>query len=99
MEKNSIPTGLLLGALMPIVGYILVDAIFNVLMHFNLMEVVTSSGLSKRLRTITLLAICTNLIPFNIAKNRRWDNTMRGIVFPTLIYVGAWIYKFKDVLF
>lgn len=99
IEKNSLITGLLLGAIMPVVGYIVVEFIFGLLTQAGLMEYVSSGGMSKRMRTLALLGICCNLIPFNIARKRRWDNTMRGIVFPTLIYVGFWLYQYSALLF
>ena len=51
------------------------------------------------MRTIGLLAICTNLIPFEICRRKRYDDTMRGHCFPTLIYVAFWVYKHFYMLF
>jgi hypothetical protein len=99
IDRNSILTGLVLGAIVPVFGFLIVEFIFNTLTQFGLMEVVSSSSSGRRFRTLLLIAICCNLIPFNIAKNRRWDDTLRGIIFPTLIYVGAWIYRFYGELF
>lgn len=99
MEKDSVFTGIIIGMLTPVIGYFVVESIFALLTHFELMEYVSSSGSSKRQRTLALLGICCSLIPFHIAKRNYWNQTLRGIVFPTLIYVVAWIYYFKDVLF
>lgn len=99
IEKNSLFTGLVLGAIVPVVGYIAVEFIFGLLTQVGLMEYVSGSGTTRRMRTLALIGICCNLIPFNISRRNRWDNTMRGIVFPTLLYVGFWIYKYSDVLF
>ena len=99
MEKDSFVFGLLLGAVVPVFGYIIIDFIFNSLVGYGLMAEVTFSTSGRRMRLILLLSICMCLIPFNVAKNQRWDNTMRGIVFPTLVYVAAWIYKFYGELF
>ncbi len=99
MEKDSIFTGIILGILVPVVGYVIIEQIFAVLMSMGLMEQVSGEAVGRRLRTLSLLAICVNLIPFNIAKRNRWDQTLRGVVFPTIVYVGAWVLKFKDVLF
>ena len=98
-DKNSIPFGLLLGAVIPVLGYVAFEGIFDALEYIGLIEEATLSSLARRERTIALLAICTNLLPFNYAKKRRWDNAMRGIIFPTLIYVGGWIYKYHSILF
>ncbi|MFN8337923.1 MAG: hypothetical protein U0T36_02795 [Saprospiraceae bacterium] len=99
LERNSIVTGLVLGCIVPVLGFLVVQFIFDTLTQFGLMEAVTASSESRRMRTLALLGICCNLIPFNICRNRKWDQTMRGIVFPTLIYVGAWIFRFYSELF
>ena len=99
MDKNSIVTGLVLGCIVPVLGFIVVQFIFDTLTQFGLMAEVTAFFEGRRLRTLALIGICFNLIPFNISKNNRWDQTMRGIVFPTLVYVGAWLFRFYSELF
>lgn len=99
MDKDSIFTGIIIGTLVPVLGYFAIEQIFNLLMHFNLMEQVDGSAVGRRLRTMSLLAICCNLIPFNYAKRNILDKTLRGIVFPTVLYVGFWVWKFKEVLY
>lgn len=99
MDKNSVFTGLVIGALIPVVGYMVTEFIFLMLTKVGLMEYVTGGGLSRRTRTLCLIGICYNLIPFNFSRKKRWDNTMRGIIFPTLIYVGAWVWIFGRALF
>lgn len=99
MDKNSIVTGLVLGCIVPVLGFIVVQFIFDTLTQFGLMAEVTAFSEGRRLRTLALIGICFNLIPFNISKNNRWDQTMRGIVFPTLVYVGAWLFRFYSELF
>lgn len=97
-DRDSIFTGILLGSMVPVIGYIVIDQLFNVLVKFELMSYVSPDMLSERSRTILLLALCCNLIPFNFARKKRWDDTMRGIIFPTILYVGFWVYTFKDQL-
>jgi hypothetical protein len=99
IDKNSVWTGLLLGAVVPVLGFVVVEFIFNLLMDWGIMAEVSAGSGNRRYRTMLLIAICMNLIPFNLAKSRRWDQTLRGIVFPTLFYVAAWIYKFYGDLF
>ncbi len=98
-QNNTVVMGLLIGAVVPIIGFIIVDGVFSLLEMSGLMAEATSSGLDRRERTTTLLAICCNLIPFQHAKKRRWDKIMKGIMFPTFIYVGGWLFKYKDILF
>lgn len=99
LEKDAVFTGLIVGAIVPVVGYLAVEQIFSLLSYMDLMEYVSGGGVSRRMRTLTLLGICCNLIPLNIFRKRKWDNSMRGIVFPTLLYVGGWIWKFGTILF
>ena len=101
MEKNSMDSifiGLALGAVFPVIGFIMTETIFGLLTDMNLMEQAGTGVYSKRTRTVALIAICFTLIPFNFSKRRRWDDTMRGIIFPTLLYVGLWLYKYQGVL-
>ncbi|MBL0027432.1 MAG: hypothetical protein WBP08_01925 [Saprospiraceae bacterium] len=94
IDKNSFVFGLLLGCVVPVIGFVVVEFLFNQLTSFGLIDEVSSSTSGRRFRTLTLIAICTVLVPFNIAISKKWDQTSRGIIFPTLIYAGAWVYKF-----
>lgn len=94
--KNSIIFGIVLGVITPVIGYILIEGIFDILIQMGWTREVVSSFAVQRFRSMTLFAICTVLIPLQIAKRNRWDETIRGMIFPTLIYAGAWIYKFFE---
>ena len=98
-NKDIIVVGLALGAIFPIAGFVIVETIFGLLTDMGLMEEAGTGIYSQRSRTMGLLAICFNLLPFNWAKNRKYDNIMRGIVFPTLLYVGYWLYLYSSILF
>ena len=99
MDKDNFLTGLVIGAITPVLGFLLVEVIFDLLTQAGLMEYVSSGGNSKRQRTLALLGIVTTLIPMHICKNKKWNETMRGMIFPIMIYMGSWIYYFKDSLF
>lgn len=98
MEKNSIITGLVLGATVPVLGFMLIEQLFDIMAQYGLVANASGAGLNRRMRTILLLAICTILIPFNWAKRNYHTETMRGMIFPTIIYVGYWVYKFAHIL-
>jgi len=97
--RDQVGIGIILGAVFPIIGYIAIQSIFSGLTFLGIMDDVTSGSSIGRERTLYLLAICCNLIIFNILKRQRKDNAMRGVVFPTLIYVCCWVYLYKEVLF
>ena len=99
LELDSVVAGLVIGLITPILGYGIVSYIFDMLTSAGLMDYVSTSGNVKREKTLWLLGICFNLIPFNVFKSKKYDNTMRGIVFPTLCYVGYWIYTYAWMLF
>jgi hypothetical protein len=99
MEKDSKLLGFVLGAIVPVLAYILIEQAFELLSNYGLIASSAGEGISRRMRSIGLFAICTILIPFNWAKRNYYDETMRGMIFPTLIYVGFWVYKYINVLF
>jgi hypothetical protein len=99
MEKNSILMGIVLGAIVPVIGFFCLEQLFDFLSLKGVIAEAVGEGLMKRLKTVGLIAICFNLIPFEICRSKRYDETLRGIVFPTLIYVGFWVYKYSYVLF
>ncbi|MEZ4911354.1 MAG: hypothetical protein R2774_10875 [Saprospiraceae bacterium] len=96
MEKNSLIFGLVLGAITPVIGFVLVEGIFGILIKVGLTQEAASTFATERFRSMTLFAICTILIPLHIAKKYKWDETIRGMIFPILIYAGAWVYKFFE---
>ena len=98
LNQNNVVIGLILGTLIPVLGYLSIDAIFNVLDQAGIMDP-DGFSFTWRERTTSLLAICMNLIPFQIYKNKRHDQSMRGLIFPTLCFVAYWAYHFKDALF
>lgn len=97
-EKNTILIGFALGAITPVLGYLVIEFIFDSLSQMGLMDSGGTGYYSKRFRTLALFAICCNLIPLNFFRKRQWDNAMRGVVFPTLIYAGFWVYKYMSIL-
>ena len=98
MSKNNFLTGFIIAIVLPVLGFyfwqLLIETIGNS---------ATGKGMELsptwRERTVYLLAICTNLIPFQIFSKRREINSMRGISVPTIIYVFTWIYYFRTILF
>jgi hypothetical protein len=99
MDKDSIFTGLVAGAIVPVLGFIVLDYIFTFLGMKGYIPDGAIVDMERRMKTIGLIALCCNIIPFEICRKNRYDATMRGVVFPTLIYVGCWVYKYYDTLF
>lgn len=94
MDKQLL-IGLAIGTLLPFVGYAIILEIYNQLTAGGLMN---STGFSQtfRQRTIALLAICTNLVPFIYFNRKGHFNGMRGVVIPTVVYVLVWVVYFRE---
>lgn len=96
---DSIVFGILVGLCVPLLGFGIISLIFDTLAEMGIMDEGGEGLRSRRFRTLFLLGICSNLIPFNIFMRRHWDNALRGSVFPTIAYVGLWTYFYWDILF
>lgn len=94
MEKNSVFTGIVVGIIVPVLGFVMAETLFDTLTTMGVMEDVTMSTATKRFRTLVLIGICFNLLPLHFFKSRGWDQSMRGVVFPTLVYAASWVWKF-----
>ncbi len=99
MKVDNVLNGILVGIACPILGFALVAYIFDMLTYAGLMDATTSSSDLGRRKTVWLLGICCNLIPINVFKIKRYDNAMRGMIFPTLAYVAWWLYTYSSILF
>ncbi len=97
-EKNQILLGIIIGICVPIIGWALFQMLFEGLTTIGVMDEVTSGSSEGRIRTLALLGICSNIIPFEIYRKKRYDNTMRGLIFPTLIYVCIWVYVYRHLI-
>jgi len=95
LKDDSIKIGIVVGLLLPFVGFWLWKGIFELLTMVNVMD---PTGFSEdwRQRTFALLAICMNIFPFQYHQKRRNDDTMRGLVFPTILYVVTWVIFFRE---
>ncbi|MBP7184436.1 MAG: hypothetical protein KBA06_02930 [Saprospiraceae bacterium] len=92
-NKNNFWIGLVIGLAIPVIGYALLLTIFEFLESSGFAD---SKGLSFnfRVRTLALIGICFNLIPFHLYKNAKYDNSMRGIAVATVIYAMIWFVRF-----
>jgi hypothetical protein len=98
-ENDTLVMGLLIGASFPILGYYLIDLLFNFLTSQGLMDSVTQSSAGKRGRTLLLMGICSNIIPIQIMNSNRINNVLKGILIATFIYSGVWlVYYGKNLL-
>ncbi|MCO6486382.1 MAG: hypothetical protein J5I41_11470 [Saprospiraceae bacterium] len=94
-DRNQMPYGVALGILFPIVG---------VGLAFLFGWAWTQWGGEGRPpllreRTLVLLAICLNLIPFRAFNRRRFLQSVRGVVTATLVLGILWVILYgKELL-
>ncbi len=92
-NRNNLYIGILIGILMPIV---LFGVLYNVFALLENQGWASSKGFSSdfRERTIGVLSIAINLIPMNVYKRRRWEDSMRGVVIATALLAFAWVVRY-----
>jgi len=97
-EKDTLLFGIILGLCIPFVGFATLQMISERIAEMESLgsEIQT---IHIRKRTLAIFAICLNLIPFNIFQKKRFESSMRGVVFATLIYVFVWIAYFVYLMF
>lgn len=97
-KKDKFIIGLLSGAVVPVVAYGILLFIYD---YLDKSKIISDIGFAEdfRTRTLMLFSICANLILLNYFRRRYMDNSMRGVIFPTLICMILWFYFYgKDIL-
>ena len=97
LNKDTFLTGLIAATILPIIAYIALTIIFNGLEESGL---ASTEGFSLyfRERTTGIVAIGSNAILMNYLNKSRHRDSIRGVVLPTLVFIGIWIYYFKDIV-
>lgn len=91
--KNKLWIGLLLGALVPFVGFACLLSLNEFIFENGNLGANREEPIFDR-NSLFLFGICLNLIPFTIYQRRRLNHSMRGILGATLIYAMVWMYFF-----
>ena len=93
MRTNSLVIGLAVGAVVPVLAYVLVESLLATL---GTLGVTNPEGdaIAFKQRTTALLAICANLLPFYRFNTRFTEATMRGVLIATAAYVVMWFVTF-----
>ncbi len=82
---------------MPIMAYGILLTLFDTVDQ-NLLPPDVSLSRGFRERTLSVIAICCNLIPFHIYKRNYCENSMRGIIIPTLGFVAWWVILYGQAI-
>gem|GEM_PF-1932559 len=98
-QRNSLPLGLIIGLLSPLIGTFIVFGIFALMVSTGAMDESMGGLHSKRMRTTLLIGICTNLFWI-----RKWNqpfttNSLRGVTTATMLYAIGWFVTYYDALY
>ncbi len=99
LKRNSLPIGLGIGLLFPIFGFCVVYGIFDIMVSSGLMDSAALGLKSKRMRTITLIGICSNIYWVRRYNQRFTDQTLRGVVIATMLWAVAWFALYYSDLY
>lgn len=98
-EKNKIWVGLVVGLLVPFVGLAVLELILEQLDQWVFQQARNKLSESFKERTLYLMAITLNIIPFRLYNRRKKILSMRGMVITTTIYAIVWMLLFaKEIL-
>lgn len=95
LEKNSLPIGIIVGVLLPIIGYIIFYGIYEGL---EIIGWVSDGGFRPKFRerTIGIIALALNAIALNYYQKRYYFNSVRGVVVTTAVWIGVWLYLYGE---
>ena len=96
LRQNTVFSGAIWGLVIPLVGVALLMIIDESIVDVNILLPNNAVYTGQKTRTLYLLAICLNLIPFQIYRNRKMDKALRGISFPTMFYAALWFFYFAS---
>jgi len=99
LNQNNLWLGLAIGLLFPIFGFSAVYGIFDIMMSSGLIDDAPMHFASKRMRTVTLIGICTNIYWIRRYNKRFTDQTLRGVIIGTMILSAAWFFFYSSSLY
>lgn len=96
--KTEVAKGILFGLLVPFVSYAIL-LLLNEKISALLFTKVLKEDLILDSKTVAILSICFNLVPFHLFDKKRQAKAMRGIMFSTFILVVLWLFIYgKEAL-
>ena len=93
LRQNSFVIGFAVGVVVPVLGFVLLDSLLGTLGTLGVTGG-DGEGIRFKQRTMALLAICANLLPFYRFNTRFTESTMRGVLVATGVWVVAWFVIF-----
>lgn len=97
-QKIQVGKGILFGLLVPFISFAILLMLNEKLSALLFAEVLKEDLILDR-KTVAILAICFNLIPFHLFDKKRQAKAMRGIMLSTFMLVVLWLFIFgKEAL-
>ena len=97
LRQNSLVIGFAIGVCVPVLAYLLLDSALGALGSLGVTGA-DGAPIEFKQRTLALLAICGNLLPFYRFNNRFTEATMRGVLVATAVFVAGWFWVFGRAL-
>ncbi|MEX0813759.1 MAG: hypothetical protein WD048_16190 [Chitinophagales bacterium] len=108
LRQDKIGVGLLYGFLFPVLLFVLIRELNLFLVELDFGWVESAFGINPRFLTefqvrggfsdkfIAILAVCCNLIPFNVFKKAGKDHALQGVLTATFVLVIVLVIFFWD---
>lgn len=98
LNQNRILIGLICGIVVPFIAYALIITIYDFGDSQGWFDGPNVTD-NFRARSQALFAIAANLITINVFRRKKHENSMRGVVIATAIYIFAWIAIYANTFF
>ena len=92
-SRNNFWIGLVVGLCLPVIAYGILLTIVD-FVDGTWLPADTSISRGFRERTLSLIAICCNLIPFHLFNRNYAVNSMRGMIPSTVFFVALWFWYY-----
>lgn len=94
-DRNNVWLGMALGFITPLAGFVLLYFINELLTTLAIID----SGSESRIRTILIIAVCTNIYWIRAFNQPFTLQTLRGLVSATMLLCAIWFAVYFDTLY
>ncbi len=98
-NRDSLPIGFLVGAITPLIGIALVFFVFSFMESSGWIDESMGGLHSRRMRTVIIIGICTNLYWINKFNRAYTTDSLRGVTTATMLYAFAWFGLYYEDLY
>ncbi len=98
-SRDNLLWGALLGIITPLMGALIVYILFGLMVDLDIMNPTDMSIDGRRMRTIILLGICTNIFWIRLYNTRFTSQTNRGVMIITMLLCLLWFLYYSSSLY